>query len=114
MQEIQETKVWFLGREDPLEKEMATHSSKLSEKIPRMQGLGGLQSIVSQKVGHHWATEHTIYYYVRIKSATHSDEELHNCYNHWEGMWEEAENQSKDALSRAKMDWWHLEGFFTE
>ena len=36
-----------------LEKEMATHSSKLSGKLTRMQGLGGLQSIMSQKVGHH-------------------------------------------------------------
>ena len=39
-----ETWVRFLGREDPLEKEMATHSSILAWRIPWMEELGGLQS----------------------------------------------------------------------
>ena len=39
-----ETWVRFLGREDPLEKEMETHSSILSWRIPWMEQLGGLQS----------------------------------------------------------------------
>ena len=34
MQAIEETQVWFLGQEDPLEKEMATHSSILAWEIP--------------------------------------------------------------------------------
>ena len=51
-----ETWVRSLGREDPLEKEMATHSSILAWKIPRMQEPGGLQSMGSQRVGHNWAT----------------------------------------------------------
>ena len=45
-----------LGREDPLEKERATHSSILAWRIPWMEEPGGLQSMGSQRVGHNWAT----------------------------------------------------------
>ena len=41
-----------LGQEDPLEKEMATHSSTIAWKIPWMEEPGRLQSMGSQKVGH--------------------------------------------------------------
>ena len=41
-----------LGREDPLEKEMATHSSTLVWKIPRSEKPGRLPSMGSQRVGH--------------------------------------------------------------
>ena len=44
--------VQSLGREDPLEKEMATHSSILAWRIPWTEEPGGLQSIASQRVGH--------------------------------------------------------------
>ena len=44
-----ETQVQSLGQEDPLEKEMATHSSTLAWKIPWMEKPGGLQSMVSQE-----------------------------------------------------------------
>ena len=44
-----ETRVRSLGQEDPLEKEMATHSSTLAWKIPWMEELGGLQSMESQR-----------------------------------------------------------------
>ena len=47
-----ETWVRFLGREDPLEKEMAIHSSILAWKIPWMEEPGGLQSMGSLRVGH--------------------------------------------------------------
>ena len=47
-----ETQVQFLGREDPLEKEMSTHFSTLAWKIPRMEEPGGLQSMGLQKVRH--------------------------------------------------------------
>ena len=47
-----ETQVRSLGREDPLEKEMATHSSILAWKIPRTEEPGRLQSMGSQRVGH--------------------------------------------------------------
>ena len=42
----------ILGFEDPLEKEMATHSSILAWKIPWTEEPGGLQSMGSQRVGH--------------------------------------------------------------
>ena len=49
---MQETRVQSLGREDPLEKEMATHSSILAWRIPWMEEPGGLQSMGLQRVGH--------------------------------------------------------------
>ena len=49
---MQETRVQSLGWEDPLEKEMATHSSILGWRIPWTEQPGGLQSIGSQRVGH--------------------------------------------------------------
>ena len=49
---MQETWVQSLGREDLLEKEMATHSSILAWKIPWMEEPGGLQFMGSQRVGH--------------------------------------------------------------
>ena len=47
-----ETQVQSLDREDPLEKEMATHSSTLAWKIPWMEEPGRLQSMGSQRVRH--------------------------------------------------------------
>ena len=49
---MQETWVQSLGREDPLEKEIGTHSSILAWRIPWMEEPGGLQSTGSQRVGH--------------------------------------------------------------
>ena len=49
---MQETQVQFLGREDPLEKDMATHSSILAWEIPWTEEPGGVQSMGSQRVGH--------------------------------------------------------------
>ena len=53
---MRETWVQSLGQEDPLEKEMATHSSTLAWKILRMEEPGGLQSMGSQRVRHDRAT----------------------------------------------------------
>ena len=47
-----ETRVRSLGQEDPLEKEMGTHSSTLAWRIPWTEEPGGLQSMGSQRVGH--------------------------------------------------------------
>ena len=47
-----ETWVQSLGREDLLEKDMATHSSTLAWKIPRMEEPGRLQFMGLQRVGH--------------------------------------------------------------
>ena len=49
---VRETQVQSLGQEDPLEKEMATHSSILAWEIPWTEEPGGLQSLESQRVGH--------------------------------------------------------------
>ena len=49
---MQETWVQSLGREDPLEKGMATHSSILAWRIPWTEGPSGLESRGSQRVGH--------------------------------------------------------------
>ena len=53
---MQETWVWFLGLEDSLEKEMATHSSILVWEIPWTEEPSRLQSMGSQRGGHDWAT----------------------------------------------------------
>ena len=52
----QETGVQSLGREDPLEKEMATHSSIPAWNIPWTEEPGGLQSMGSHRVEYHGAT----------------------------------------------------------
>ena len=49
---MQETWVLSLGREDPLQEGMATHSSVLAWRIPWTEEPGGLQSMGSQRVGH--------------------------------------------------------------
>ena len=58
---MQETQVWCLGREDPLEEGMATHSNIVAWRIPWMEEPGGLQSVGSQRVGHNWVTEQYIF-----------------------------------------------------
>ena len=59
LQELQETGVRSLGREDPLEEGMATLSSTPAWRIPRAEEPGRLQSVGSQRVGHDRATQHT-------------------------------------------------------
>ena len=53
---MRETWVVSLGWENPLEKEMANHSTILAWRIPWMEEPGGLESTGSQRVGHDWAT----------------------------------------------------------
>ena len=54
---MQETRVQFLGLEDPVEKEMATPSSTDAWKIPWTEEPGSLQSMAPQRIGHHLATK---------------------------------------------------------
>ena len=56
---MEETQVRFLGGEDSLEKEMATHSSILAWEDPWTEVPGRLKSMGLQTVGHNWITEHT-------------------------------------------------------
>ena len=58
---MQETRLRFLGWEDPLEKEMATLSSTLAWKIPWTEEPGRLQSKGSQRVRHNWASSLSLY-----------------------------------------------------
>ena len=53
---VQETQVWSLAQEDPLEKGMTTYFSILAWRIPWREEPGELQSIESQRVGHNWMT----------------------------------------------------------
>jgi len=55
---MQETWVRSLGREDPLEKGMATHSSILAWKMSWTEEPGGLESMESQRVGHDRVSTH--------------------------------------------------------
>ena len=59
---MQEMQVQSLGREDSLEKEMAIHSSNLACRIPWTEESGGLQSMVSQRVGYDLANNNQQHY----------------------------------------------------
>ena len=83
---MRETWVRSLGQEDPLEKEMATHSSTLAWRIPWREEPGGLHSMGSQRVGHDWT------------SLSLSVDCRNTCF----GLW------SKDGLKRIRDVW--LEG----
>ena len=54
MQETSETWIWSLGREDPLDKGVATHFSILAGRISWTEEHGWLQSMGSQRIGHDW------------------------------------------------------------
>ena len=63
---VQETQVRPLGREDPPEKEMATHSSTLAWEIPWTQEPGRLQSMGLQRVGHNWLNNIKDWVYISV------------------------------------------------
>ena len=66
--------VWPLSPEDPVEKQMETHSSILAWKISWTEEPGGLQSMGSQRVRHNWAYTRHIHIYC-------------NCWNIWSYSW---------------------------
>ena len=57
MQETQEMQIQTPGQDNPLEEEIATHSSILAWRIPGTEEPRRLQSTGSQRVGHDWATK---------------------------------------------------------
>ena len=66
---VWETQVQSLGREDPLEKEMLTHSSVLAWRIPWTEDPGRLQSTGSQRVRHDWATSlHFTFHFIAVRA----------------------------------------------
>ena len=64
---MQDTQVRSLGQENPLETEMATHSSILAWKIPWMEEPGSIQAMGSQRVGQDWAINSFISLHPRIQ-----------------------------------------------
>ena len=70
-QEMQETPVWSLGPEEPLEEEMATHSSILARKVAWTEEPGGLQSLGLQRVGRGWAGEHATPVWLHLSLSHH-------------------------------------------
>ena len=67
---MQETWLWCLGQKDPLEKQVATHSSILAWRIPRTEEPGELQSMGSQRVRHNWVTKHA---HTHTHTHTHTE-----------------------------------------
>ena len=65
-QETEETRVQSLGQEDPFEEKVAIHSSTFAWKIPWTEEPGGLQSMMSQRIGCDWPHRHivAVQYYV--------------------------------------------------
>ena len=81
---MRETWVWSLSREDPLEKEMATHSSILARKIPWMEEPVRLQSIGSQRVGHDWATSLSFFLVAQLVKNSYAMQETPVRFLSWE------------------------------
>ena len=71
MQEMQETWVWSLGWEDPLEEGMTTHCSGLAWRIPWAEEPGGLQSTGWQRVRHDYVTKHTKAFWTTVLGWNH-------------------------------------------
>ena len=82
---MQETQVQFLGREDPLAEEMATHSSIPAWRIPWTKESGGLhgESMGSQRVRHDRMTEHTQRGWERVIQMVQSAADLHTLLMHF-------------------------------
>ena len=82
---MQETQVWPLGREDPLEKGMTIHSSTLTWRIPWTEKPGRLQSMGSPRIGQDWATNTYLHLFHKqwdfFLSIGHGFFPQHNCRN---------------------------------
>ena len=73
MQETQEMQVPSLGREDPTEKKIATHSSILAWRIPWTEEPSGLQSMVWQKIRHNWGLNTYNVIWIRNRILRHTN-----------------------------------------
>ena len=73
---VQETQVWSLGGEDPLEKGMATHSNILAWRTPWTEESGGLQTTGSKRVGHDWLS-YTFSFHFAMVLSNHEFNSLH-------------------------------------
>ena len=76
---IWETRVWSLGWQDPLEKELTTHSSTLAWEIRWTGEPGRLESVGSQRVRHSWVTNTHAHTHAHTHTHTHTcATEVHN------------------------------------
>ena len=91
MQKIQEMRVQPLGQEDPLEKEMATHSRILTWKIPWGEESGALQSMGPQRVRHNWLSMFTSMAIIKKKKKKKTDK---------------LRSVNKDAVLLIITNWW--------
>ena len=76
--DAREMSVRSLVQEDPLKREMETPSGVLVGKTPWTEEPGGLQSMGSQRVRHHWGTEHARMH-ARTHTHTHTEQPDHHC-----------------------------------
>ena len=96
---MRETRVQSLGQEDPLEKEMATHSSILAWRIPWMEEPGRLQSTGSQRVGHDWVTS---FHFTSLHLGRGVSP--HHCPS-WPWMWSSSSRPSCSGATTALWMW---------
>ena len=89
---------WSLAWEDPLEEEMATHSSILAWRIPRTEAPGRLQSVVSQRVGYDIARMQALPSRVRFNGMRTGKEEGRR------------EGRKEPALFECEPDIWYFHG----
>ena len=92
---MQETWVRALGKEDPLEKEMATHSSVLAREIPWTEEPGRLQSMGSQRVRHDLATKPPRPF---LQKPCYHEKTRVNFLNHWKREREKKKRNTKTNL----------------
>ena len=97
-----ETRVLFLGREDPLEKEMATHSSILAWRIPWTEEPGGIQSTGSHRVGCYWS--HLAHTGWELKPSDLTASSLCHLY-----LWLKKVSFSLNAIGKFLLIWPHTE-----
>ena len=91
-----------LGQEDPLEKEMAIHSSILAWKIPWTEEPGGLQFMGLERVGHDWACMHVMSYQLAqslYKKQSYLIPRIF-IYNFWKVLWKPTEYTSGENLGK--------------
>ena len=106
-----ETWVRSLGGEDPLEKEMATHSSTVAWKIPRTEKPGRLQSMGSQRVGHDWATSLSLSWEIvegggAWHAAVHGVTETWTWLNDWTSTTKKlVENVNRFIITECNFEW---------
>ena len=103
-----ETWVWSLGQEDPLEKEMAIHSSTIAWKIPWTEEPGRLQSMRLQRVGYDWATSlHFMLFFMKRKllSAAAAAKSLQPCPTMQPQRWTAA-HQAPPSLGFSRQEYW--------